>query len=67
MTQEELQTLEETRNQIKDILEKNGVDKGMETEEFQDAYGFYSDYHKDVFGVRPHFRTKEDFLAHFGL
>lgn len=61
--QEELKTLRDTRKRIGQIIKE----KGYDNEEFRDLYGFYSDYHKDVFGVRPHFATEDEFLIYFSI
>ena len=59
--QEEMDTLRKSRLRIGELIRTYGV---MSTE-VGEEYDFYSDYHKDIFGVRPHFYSKEEFVAYF--
>lgn len=59
--QEEMNTLRETRKRIGELIRTYGSRSTQVGEE----YDFYSDYHKDVFGVRPHFYSEEEFVAYF--
>lgn len=59
--QEEMNTLRETRKRISELIRTYGSRSTQVGEE----YDFYSDYHKDVFGVRPHFYSEEEFVAYF--
>ena len=56
-----IENLRQSRVRIGELIRTYGVMSTQVGEE----YDFYSDYHKDIFGVRPRFATKEEFVQFF--